>query len=1228
MISSVLFLLLSISGLLGEGWCNPVDRSPARSCVGNVSTPCSHTGVTTSHGAQPLPPRIQDSQGNEVKAREVFKTPVTQERLGIYAFDDGEEPSNNTLLDLASRNSSELPALTAAELNHHTANDIFIMTDVQTNSSGQPQEQSHIDHTTSKELILTQNVTMASHEPHDEIMTKNEELENITKTIIRENSAYVVYQNSTPASVNNSHQSLEYRDRRTVLVHNAPVQSDSHVNTELESIAHKQEISAVKEGSQYVERTPVRKCCGFNEFFSLISQQCEAVDKDTGFTDAVHELLEENVGRDLQFVTGLLQQCPSTGDVPAINEANSHSFSILSSGHLKEHIAGTNYDHDHYCLELASSGPDQFASGVLVAALCHPWPSEVYTRKCCDLDEYYDHALKDCRPRLANMSDTENLVYEFSKNNPRVSSIHVSTGRLKCSRGAPRIVVADQAFLDSANQLCERQSGHCYPSTLYCIEYLWAEGDTTLTAVASVCPLDSFHKCCPRNHILTETGCIEASGGDVSARMLQLLEVMEPQFGFPTEVDGGQCVQEWITPNDSEIRWWINKSGYLAIDAKAVSYSTMRYCVDDYVDPNNQTQTVALMCYTELENIVPVHLSAQPSEAGSVGKCCPHDQYMTMDGFTCVSDNLGLSLLQNPLVHAANVTKLTFTSFPTCESEEGYHYYYIDPTSFDDHVELVAGQALEVVSVEGRCVLGRQLLRRENYCLEYGVDGSNIRPIVLVCPDTWKGMDVHTEKFGLTAVLLGFSCAALFATAFSLISTRVRRGLVTVKKVNTLAGRILLSYVLAYLVAFLLLAVNMKVEVSQDNIECQTMAGLLTFFLLAAFQWNTSICLESLLLTLRVSTSERWRYVLHSVWAWGVPGFITALALSLDHYRTSLPCNVITPRVGLYKCFFSDRDAKLVYLYVPMLLSLSANVVLLAAARYVRSAKLRRLEHGGPKSRTTGTEDPKSNTSLSKDDNANTTTSASHPPVNLQHSGLRTHQTRNLWTESVKLVVWSGATWLMEVIAFVVAQYIAEPTGSWYDYLWYLPSSVNALRGVGIFYILVLTPENRVKLARVFSNLGGSLAGVNFPGKSTRARDGTVSSGNHQSSIGGGSGSEVRGPGRRNMSIATTITQFSSISSSHSHDSRADTATGRTRVHPRVAHSISQIDTRRSSASSASSDCEGFELDNEISGGGRRKSSLATFGGVSLPSVDEEDVFEEAPTSHTSLNITKSTSDA
>lgn len=40
---------------------------------------------------------------------------------------------------------------------------------------------------------------------------------------------------------------------------------------------------------------------------------------------------------------------------------------------------------------------------------------------------------------------------------------------------------------------------------------------------------------------------------------------------------------------------------------------------------------------------------------------------------------------------------------------------------------------------------------------------------------------------------------------------------------NTLAGRILLSYVLSYLVGFLLLMVNMKVEVEQGNNECQVM---------------------------------------------------------------------------------------------------------------------------------------------------------------------------------------------------------------------------------------------------------------------------------------------------------------------------------------------------------------------------------------------------------------------
>ncbi|KAG7173035.1 G-protein coupled receptor Mth-like 1-like 3 [Homarus americanus] len=1145
---SISLLVVVVLGLSLPGcWSKPVDALPAS---------CLEEGVASQHDAATPPPQhISPLHASRHQSGETENetTGDATRRSG----DDHEVKKRSVLCQVSSEDKVDTNHTVLAHSEHNT---------------------------TSDDTAPPRNDTEAVDSLHQ---TELAPVENIAKAITGGNSAGLNYQNSSSAESASDLNTAADRYEHKILMDDAAtheesfvLESDSHIHTGSDSDEYKQENFVADEDDHQV-RTPVRKCCDHLEFFSLQTQKCETAENGTWFREAVLSMLPEDTAGDLEYITGSLPPCPGTGDPPSITEISLDSHSVQNLGYVRDHTSGINYDHDHYCLEVAANGQYQLDAGAFVLASCLPWPTEVYTRKCCELDEYFDHEVEECRLRSANMSDHDSLVREFFKTNPKVTSIHVKTGRLSCSRGAPRLVTADNAFLDASNQLCEHQSGHCYPNAVYCLEHLWAEGDMTMTAVAFVCPLDSFHKCCSRDHVLTESGCVPASGKEVSAHMMQLLEIMEPQFGFPTEQGGEQCVTEWITPDDTDIRWLISKSGYLSIDTPEENYATMQYCVDDYVDPLNQTQTVALMCYTELDDIVPVHLSARPSEAGSVGKCCPHNQYMTMGSYTCVSDDLGVSLLHDRLVSAANITKLTYTSFPVCESGFGYHYYYLDPDALDDHGELVAGQMLEVVSLEGRCVLSRQHFPRESYCLEYGVHGPDIRPIVLVCPETWEGIDVHSEKFELTAVLLGLSCTALLATAFSLISTRVRRGLVTVKKVNTLAGRILLSYVMSYLVGFLLLAVNMKVEVAQDNVECHIMGE-------------------------RVSTSEGWRYVYHSAWAWGVPGMITALSLILDYHRYSLPCGVITPKVGLYKCFFSDRTAKLVYLYVPMLLSLCANIVLLAVARYV-------------------SQDPHSTTSKDSDDNGNNNNSSQHQPATTQASGLRTHQTRNLWIESVKLVVWSGATWLMEVIGFVVAQYIITPSESWYDYLWYLPSCINSLRGVGIFFILVLTPENRVKLKRALGNLGGSLYGLNSMSTNSRSVEANSSCGNHQSSVGG---SEVRGPGRRNMSVATTITQLSSIRSSHSTDSRADPAAGRATAHPGLAHSISQVDTRRSSASSASSEYEGLELDTEIGAGGRRKSSLANFGVVSLPSVDEEDVFEEATPIRIPLKVTQTSSDA
>ena len=208
----------------------------------------------------------------------------------------------------------------------------------------------------------------------------------------------------------------------------------------------------------------------------------------------------------------------------------------------------------------------------------------------------------------------------------------------------------------------------------------------------------------------------------------------------------------------------------------------------------------------------------------------------------------------------------------------------------------------------------------------------------------------------------------------------------------------------------------------------------------------------------------------------------------------------------------------------------------------------------------------------------------------------------------MKLVVWSGVTWLLEVVSFVITKYMVTPSESWYDYLWYLPSSVNALRGVGIFVILVLTPERRKQIRRTLVGLAQQ-SGMTRLAKSMKNNAPNSSSGRHGSVMqsSGVGASEVRA-GRRHMSIATTITQVSSVRSSQSNDSRSDCAwPPRPTTHPHLAHSVSQIDTRRSSVSSQSSDGDGPELDLEASGGGRRRSSLATFGVVALPSVNEEE---------------------
>ena len=46
------------------------------------------------------------------------------------------------------------------------------------------------------------------------------------------------------------------------------------------------------------------------------------------------------------------------------------------------------------------------------------------------------------------------------------------------------------------------------------------------------------------------------------------------------------------------------------------------------------------------------------------------------------------------------------------------------------------------------------------------------------------------------------------------------------------------------------------------------------------------------------------KYLLHSLWAWGFPFFMTVFMFLMDHYQDELPCWVITPKLATTNCFF------------------------------------------------------------------------------------------------------------------------------------------------------------------------------------------------------------------------------------------------------------------------------------------------------------------------------------
>ncbi|KAL7646429.1 UNVERIFIED_CONTAM: hypothetical protein RMT77_003342 [Armadillidium vulgare] len=940
------------------------------------------------------------------------------------------------------------------------------------------------------------------------------------------------------------------------------------LNDQISNVTDFPEITAV-----------IRKCCQQSYFYNSTLNECSETNDDSIFLDHTNALLNYN-NYSLSIKSKKIANCPGTYHQPEIKMVPYDlSIEILFNGSVYDYTSELLFDWSYYCLEMVGPAVE---SSALVLAYCLS-PQKVIT-KCCPQGHYFDTRVTDCSPFYNQAEPSNDLSFlKFFDDGSQLFHKELS-----CNETFVKIGINEAYF--NEDHLCISKTHLCYNSNEFCVDNMLKEGENELVTAAFICPYNFINKCCPDGQSLYEHGCMETRNNSLS--LIHILKTSRYKIKSISSL-GSHCTPVTLEDNTkSDIKWSIDIKGFVIVKSPNQTISTRNFCIDDFTS-EHEVFPVIKVCSEEVKVYHEVS-SIKDWPDNVLGKCCPRNMYYNSNIKTgknaqCLerSDDR-LNYMEDELLKNFNISSLVFLNFPDCSVKEYYHKYDLF-SSYYDYGQITKNLNLEIISKDNNCIRKITEVDRSKFCVDFvPYDERYYKPVAIVCV---ASRTFHSERNAIVVSLVGISCAALISAFFSIIFMRVRRGMVTVKKINTLAGRILTSYVLSQLIGYLALGIATLADFEEETVKCFVLAGFLMFFMIASFCWNTSICLEGLLLTMHVQMSEKRRYICHSAWSWGVPAIITAIAIVRDTHRDSLGCDAITPKIGVERCFFSDALAQLLYFYLPISITVFINAFLLIYAKILRKNKLKKLEKDP--NRVRRHENLQQVLSI-KSIRSKLKGEPSIKPTS-NHSGLRTHHNRNIWVESLKLVLWSGTTWLMEIIGTLVTMYRGRSQGEWYNYLWYLPVGFNCLRGLGIFVIISFNAENKTRVLRTAKTLRISFSTTLskiVPSLTQRKKsDGNDSYSNSkkksmkrhtvQFSTKKTQDSKMIKPTKQRSTSVTTI--MTNISSTTTLCTNEGDSNGENTLHvPNFFHSISQVDNKVSFASSTLPNVfESFESDSD-----------------------------------------------
>ncbi|XP_031366257.1 G-protein coupled receptor Mth2-like isoform X2 [Apis dorsata] len=333
-----------------------------------------------------------------------------------------------------------------------------------------------------------------------------------------------------------------------------------------------------------------------------------------------------------------------------------------------------------------------------------------------------------------------------------------------------------------------------------------------------------------------------------------------------------------------------------------------------------------------------------------------------------------------------------------------------------------------------------------NYCLDWKEPSKKIA--VLVCTYNTSTTTSNPVDAGII-ISIPFFFATFFVYAI-------------IPELRNLYGKTLMCYVACLVVAYTSLVLAKLLFFKY--VFCSAIAFIIHFSFLASFFWLNVMCFDIWWtfggfrsLHGSVKQRERKKFLIYSIYAWGCAAILTGICAIMD-FLPKIPNYLIKPDFGKMNCWFTRDEAKAIYFYGPMGITVLCNICLFI------STALKIRQHG-------------------KD-------TAQH----LRSMDSRRHDDNKQWFNLyLKLFIVMGINWSMEIISWLCNN---TPT-----YLWYLTDFTNTLQGVIIFIIFVWKDKVKRLLLRRFGCHGSNVFSRNSTRSGCRTCTSTTSAPSFQEKI-------------------------------------------------------------------------------------------------------------------------------